>query len=348
MDGTMLQSQWGWQIALYLFFGGLGGGTLLVAGLMGTKHDKTCLPATCFGAWAAVVCLCVGVLLLLSEVGMPFRALMMIQSFSNFGSWMTIGAWLLFVGAFAAGTWALAQTQWINSRLRFLVKLQRPLAYAGVVFGALISVYTGILLCVLDSHPLWNTIFLPMLFTLSAFDTGVAIMMLWVSLRERNAHLRQLTSSRLEKATVILVVFETIALIALLVASGTNGDVGSRSVGILINGQLALVFWLVFVAMGLAVPCACALVSLRIASTSEDKASLAPNIDEHDKTVDCENFGEDGFPSKDAFKEQATNEKSLSLASKGEITPVVGGLCCLVGGCALRFLILLAGLPVWA
>ena len=53
---------------------------------------------------AAVVCLIAGLLLLLSELINPVRGMMMWQSFSNFTSWMTFGAWIVFaaVGALAA------------------------------------------------------------------------------------------------------------------------------------------------------------------------------------------------------------------------------------------------------
>ena len=91
-----LQTIWGWQPALYLFLGGLGAGTFLTAGILFLKDRGRHRRALCLGMWFSVICLCVGLLLLVTELINPLRGLMLWQSFSNFTSWMTYGAWLVF------------------------------------------------------------------------------------------------------------------------------------------------------------------------------------------------------------------------------------------------------------
>ena len=178
-----LQTIWSWQPALYLFLGGMGAGAFVMAAVLflidRTRHRLI----VCVSMWAALASLAVGLLLLLSELVTPLRGLMMWQSFGHFTSWMTYGAW----GAFAAmavfavsallatrpvGVWLAKKWKWFEKRG---VALRRVLAVIGIVLGAFVAVYTGMLLMAAGSVPLWSTPLLPALFTVSAFDTGVAL-----------------------------------------------------------------------------------------------------------------------------------------------------------------------------
>ncbi|MEG0302267.1 NrfD/PsrC family molybdoenzyme membrane anchor subunit [Gordonibacter sp.] len=94
----VLQTIWGWQPALYLFLGGMGAGAFVMAAVLYLLDQKRHAKIVCISMWASAICLGVGLLLLLSELIQPARGLMMWQSFSHFTSWMTYGAW----GAFAA------------------------------------------------------------------------------------------------------------------------------------------------------------------------------------------------------------------------------------------------------
>ena len=312
MEQVMLQTQWGWPIALYLFLGGLGAGTLLVSALIDFKF-KALAKTVRLGAWAGVVCLGVGTLLLLVDVTMPTRALMLWQSFSNLGSWMAIGAWLLSVGMVVGAIWALACT------VKALDKARKPLGFVVMVLGVCIAAYTGILLSVLAAHPLWNTPLLPVLFLVSAVDTGVALVVIISALVDKADPAREAVSAVLEKATLVLVAAEVVVLIALLALVGMGSETGAASVGILTTGALALPFWVLFVIVGLAVPAAVAFKAVKGAK----KAPAAPAAP--------------------AEGEEAAAEAPAKAAPLG----LIGAVCCLVGGCALRFLILMAGIPVW-
>ena len=94
MEG--LQDIWGWQPALYLFLGGMGAGAFIAAMVVYFREGDKARSTVFASLVAAVVCLAVGLLLLLSELITPLRGMMMWQSFSSFGSWMTFGAWIVF------------------------------------------------------------------------------------------------------------------------------------------------------------------------------------------------------------------------------------------------------------
>ena len=112
-----LQLVWGWQPALYLFLGGMGAGTFIMAAVLylidPLKHKRI----ICASMWAAPVCVGVGLLLLLLELTNPLRGLMMWQSFSHFTSWMTYGAWGAFAAIVVFGLSALLATELVRKAL---------------------------------------------------------------------------------------------------------------------------------------------------------------------------------------------------------------------------------------
>ena len=87
------QTVWGWQPALYLFLGGMGAGALVFAGILTLIDRKSNNTTICIAQWSAAACMAVGLLLLLSELTNPMRGVMAWESFVNPASWMTWGAW---------------------------------------------------------------------------------------------------------------------------------------------------------------------------------------------------------------------------------------------------------------
>ena len=303
-----LQTVWGWQPALYLFLGGLGAGTFVVATLIHfiTKsHRKPVVAAM----WFAIVFLAVGLLLLLTELSAPFRALMMWQSFSHLSSsWMAIGAWLLFAAVICCLIAAVLYTEWIRTKLGIGDKAQKGVGNFFMAIGAIlafgVAVYTGILLMSAPGVPFWKTALLPALFTVSAMDTGVAFMAILIAGFEKDEHRLPKT---LEICTLVLVVLETIALVCFLrynLAGGNPlfetmepgfGATAAASANAWLSGQLKGSFWVLFVGCGLVIPFAMAL------------AQVAHEFKHH-----------------------------RSVA-------VIAAIFVLVGGCTLRFITLLAG-----
>ena len=288
MGDIALQTSWGVQIALYLFLGGLAGGTALVTGIVRLKWGEQFKGLTCFGAWASVLLLIAGVLCLVTEVTMPLRAMQLWIAFTNPASWMTIGAWLLVAGIVATGLFALASTPAIANKVlgQKAGAAQRVLAAICAVLGTCIAIYTGILLCVLVNHPLWNTPLLPVLFTVSALDTGIALVCLHLALAKPAKGAVEAESTEksaegvaeqkaaapngaappvalLEKCSVGLIAAEAVVLVLLLALVNGAGTVGALSVWVLAAGPLAAPFWGLLVVAGLAVPLVLELLQLK-------------------------------------------------------------------------------------
>ena len=306
-----LQSVWGWQPALYLFLGGMGAGAFVVAALLYFLDRQSNRKTICIASWAATACLVAGLLLLLSELTNPLRGMLLWQSFSNGTSWMTFGAWVVFAAVIVFGLMAVLSTeQWVKpvskkwkGYPKARNRMRSVLAVVGIVLGLCVAVYTGILLMSVPGVPLWNTLLLPCLFTVSALDTGAALVEI-VAVAPKRAVLSNKTHRLLEASVVVLVVLEVAVLAAFLATmqgsdlTTATGATAAASVRLLAQGMLAPFFWLLVGACGLALPLAMAIAGMVLRKRRKS----------------------------------------------GRTAMLVGAAGALVGGCALRFLVLMAGL----
>lgn len=325
-----LQSVWGWQPALYLFLGGMGAGAFVAAAILYVR-GRARGPVVCAAMWAAVASLVCGLLLLLMELVTPARGLLMWQSFSNFGSWMTYGAWAAFCAIVVFGVSALLATEPLAARLRAKAAwyarrekgIRCALAIAGIVLGLFVAFYTGMLLMAPGTVPFWSTPLLPALFTVSALDTGVALVeVVSIALAKRGA-LEAKAVRALERAVVALVLVEAVVL-AVLIGMNLGTDAGTpaalaaaASAEAIAFGSLAPWFWVLVVGAGLALPlCVAARGLVRLRGKAREGAS--------GKAED----GRDG---------------DASSASRERMATAVGAAGALAGGCALRFIVLAAG-----
>ena len=306
-----LQSVWGWQPALYLFLGGMGAGAFVVAALLYFLDRQSNRKTICIASWAATACLVAGLLLLLSELTNPLRGMLLWQSFSNGTSWMTFGAWVVFAAVIVFGLMAVLSTeQWVKpvskkwkGYPKARNRMRSVLAVVGIALGLCVAMYTGILLMSVPGVPLWNTLLLPCLFTVSALDTGAALVEI-VAVAPKRAVLSNKTHRLLEASVVVLVVLEVAVLAAFLATmqgsdlTTATGATAAASVRLLAQGMLAPFFWLLVGACGLALPLAMAIAGMVLRKRRKS----------------------------------------------GRTAMLVGAAGALVGGCALRFLVLMAGL----
>lgn len=309
MEG--LQTIWGWQPALYLFLGGMGAGAFIAAMVAYFKEGDRVRSTVFASVVAAAACLAVGLLLLLSELIVPLRGMMMWQSFSNFSSWMTFGAWIVFAAlvVFAieailmCGGAVAAISRRVGTFGEKAAKLARVFGIAGCVLAFCVAAYTGILLMSAPGVPLWNTLLVPCLFTVSALDTGVALVEVVAFLNRKKVELGAEVTRLFQRSVIELVVLELVVLAALIASMAAApaqeshaAAVAAQSSALIVSGELAAPFWVLVVLVGLALPLVAAAASV------------------------------------------------LGKAGKGHGVAVVGAVGAMVGGCALRFIIVLAGL----
>lgn len=284
---------WGAIIAWYLFLAGLGGGAFVTAALVRWKYPQAA-GIRRIGHIIAPLAVVVGLLLLMidAKAGLhnPLRFVFLL---SNFGSVMTWG--VVFLGAFTLLSVATAALEFMHRPVPWWLEV------AGSVLAVCVAAYTGALLGVCKTFPLWNTAILPVLFLASAMSTGAASVFLAALLRCRN-EFHQITAAL--KLHLVFPVVETVLVVALLFVTQYNSVAGLESVASLVAGSWAPLFWVGFAVIGLCGPLAMEVWLL----------FFAP--------------------------------EPFERGSRGRLVSAVANAGVLVGGFLLRFLIVVAALPL--
>lgn len=252
-----LQSTWTWLPAIYLFLGGMSAGCMLSVALLRLAKPGRFSKTIAVGTWVSVIGLAAGLVALVAEVEKPFQAVIMFKSFVNPMSWMTIGAWILFVSFFVFALFAVFSTPALTSRVGFLGRAAKRgsavFAALSIPFAVGVAVYTGILLSAAPAIPLWDTWLLPALFTVSAFDTGVAAVIIVLVFVEKDESATKI-KTLFEGATVVLVAIEAAVLSVFMSTMAGGSLTQAMSASVITEGELSVAFWGLIVAVGLAVP----------------------------------------------------------------------------------------------
>jgi len=277
---------WGVFIATYLFLGGVAGGAYLTStwasfmkSLLGTKrtlaklllaetkdadHSFACGETSRWGSIVALLAIGVGSIALLSHLGAPLRALTFAWNFTNYGSWMVIGTWLIILFSIVALLEALwlhfgAELRgkeglslfprrilgwvdgvmpwrtdhgivWVIDRIADLTRLPGR-AWGGfrIVGSALavsVVIYTAMLLSDLASVPMWSRTYLPFIFLMSGVSTGISAALLG-TVASGGALTR--INHRFCLTDDVIILVELVAIGALLSFLANSANVGSQA-----------------------------------------------------------------------------------------------------------------------
>ena len=259
---------WGFQIATYLFLGGLGGGILFLTWVMSAfvfpNVDLT--QAFMLPNFIALLAIALGLFFLVEELGQPpvfYRAYVTATSIIKWG------AVLLTIAAFGSLFWLLGNWSPETPVLGFLSVFNFFggmsgfwLAAAGLAgFG--IMVYTGVMLSTLKAHAFWATPALPVLFTISALSTACAAIMLsmcgWPGVADAAAVEGAHKVHELIHVCDIVLVFAEITVLLIMVLSflGAGNRTQQRVAQRWVKGSYAGWFWIGMVCIGLVIPQIC-------------------------------------------------------------------------------------------
>lgn len=172
---------WGDEVALYLFLGGVAGGSgVLAAGAQLTGRDAL-RRSTRLGA---VVAVGAGAVALVADLGRPDRFYNMLRTF-KVTSPMSVGSWILSAFSATLGLAAAAEVDRLASQrlplgpLRPVLRaVEAPAGLTAGVFGPLLAVYTAALLGD-TATPTWNAAHrdLPLVFVCSASTAASGLAM---------------------------------------------------------------------------------------------------------------------------------------------------------------------------
>jgi len=251
---------WTWEIAFYLFLGGMAAGIMLLAAWAVLARKRQALPFAHdrFALWAPIV-LSLGMTTLFLDLEYKLHVFRFYTSFQP-SSPMSWGAWILVLvyplmmvqvlSTLRAGYPALAaQVERVPGGPWLLDACEhrrRPIAWLVVPLAVGLGIYTGVLLSAFSARPFWNSGVLGPLFLVSGMSTA-AVLPVLAGARRQERHV-------FETADMGLIAVE-LALIALfLVSLATGAAQHLGGLGLVTGGPYTAPFWLWFVLPGLVVP----------------------------------------------------------------------------------------------
>jgi polysulfide reductase chain C len=270
------QEVWHWQIATYLFLGGLGGATFAISAVLHLFEgcDRKMLSVAVMSSIGFLV---IGTIFLLADMLQPLKA---IYALTNPRSWIFWGVVFINFYFLAAIAYVIPLLEEWPKLLPLVRKVPQPVlellerfnklaALTGSGAGFLVAIYTGLLISAAPAISFWNTPALPLLFVISGFSTGAAYLLL-LSTFSSNENAWKI-SAKLEELDAILIVTELIILgayfnFALFLPTGAR-----ESAQFLFHSP---VFFIGFFVLGLIVPLAIETYGIFFSGHSKKSGSL--------------------------------------------------------------------------
>lgn len=249
--------EWGLDIAAYLFLAGVGAGAYLAAVVASRTNREKYAAFSAAGIHLSWIVTIIGIGALFLHLGRPERFM---NAYSNLSSWITLGTWILtlFVGSGILSSLFLTKVK-VSEGVSSAVQL------IGGVLAFLTAIYTGILISVLNSKPLWYSPLIPWLFVVSALSTGVVA----VGILLLNRPEQREVVDKIDRTDIPLIIAE-IAIIAAFLAT-----VGARdAVANLIYGSLSAMFLGGVLLIGLLVPLGLSVYAV----SAEKKKPVSPSV----------------------------------------------------------------------
>ena len=254
---------WGWEIAVYLFLGGMAAGLMILTSLLALRGEVRS-PAARWLAFAPVVLVSLGMMALFLDIDLKRHVLRFYFAF-RWTSPMSWGAWILVVVYPVSLLLALGGLT--EPQIAPLGKLGRAgramaqqlwgkLRWANLAIGTGLGVYTGILLSTLGARAIWSSALLGPLFLVSGLSTGAAFLLLFrLSPEERHFATRW---------DLLAMGLEALLLTLFVIGLSTSGASGKEAAGLILGGRFTAPFWTLVVIAGLAVPWALELLESRM------------------------------------------------------------------------------------
>lgn len=248
---------WGWEIPVYLFLGGMVAGMMIISGYFlfsGRYKETNCscyyLPRMSF------ILLSLGMLALFLDLEHKQFVWRLYTTF-QITSPMSWGSWILIlVYPVLIANMLMKLPPYFSEKFRFIWDLssklqQRPMFIKNIgvlnmILGAMLGMYTGILLSSLGARPLWSTSILWMLFLISGLSGAAA----FIHLIAKNKDEREL----LAKADNGFLVIELFVIAMMIIGLITASNVHMSAAMLLLNGDFAASFWVFVIALGIIIP----------------------------------------------------------------------------------------------
>jgi formate-dependent nitrite reductase membrane component NrfD len=281
---------WGWEIAVYLFLGGLAAGLLIYAGFYAIRNkEKNFFTALKLAPMFVPFFLIVGLMALFIDLHHKLYFWQLYTTI-HLNSPMSWGAWTLMVITPLSIIYAVLNLKtvfpqfnfsnkyilylsfavekaedksvnwkwkfkWMHDLESFLNGKKLILMWALLIFGIILGIYTGILLSAFNARPFWNTSVLGMLFLVSGLSTAAAFIML---ISKDHEEIKWFS-----KIDLAMIGIELFLIIHMFMGFLASTQVQIEAAKMFLGGQYTFVFWGVVVFMGLLLPALLEIMELR-------------------------------------------------------------------------------------
>ncbi len=283
-------SVWSWEIPVYLFFGGMIAGMMVLAGLNMLKLARGERAEGFYSVQTPIlgfVLMNLGMGALFLDLAHKLYVYNVYLAFEptspmSWGSWILL---LVYPVILVSALIRLPQAwPWLGERLPVLERLSqaivgrpgnlRALGVANVVVGIGLGIYTGILLSTMVARPLWNSAILGPLFLVSGLSAAAAMVHLMASLVPGHPAPRSFlggalamlvqplgerapeprTADGLVKADLVFLAVELVLIGLLFIGLASSSASHVASLELLLTGKYATLFWSVVILAGIVVP----------------------------------------------------------------------------------------------
>ena len=255
---------WTWEVAVYLFLGGVTAGIMFFAALSQLLNKDRQLPFTAnqLPLWAPIV-LSIGMTTLFLDLEHKlyvFRFYTTLQPSSpmSWGSWILLLVYpisiLQIAATFRKGypglTGLVGKIPLLNALAVKVFDLSeknvRLISISAIPVAIALGIYTGILLSTFSARPFWNTSILGPLFLISGLSAAAA----FIIIGARDAMEKHLFA----KIDMLIIVVELLLVGLLLIGLSTGSKPQLDALGLVMGGDFSWVFWGLFVSAGLIIP----------------------------------------------------------------------------------------------
>ena len=260
---------WTWEVAMYLFLGGLTAGIMVFAAVMAlrNKDDETPFASTQLALLAPIV-LSAGMTTLFLDLEHKLYVFRFYTAF-QVTSPMSWGAWILVLiypvsilqilstvrRGFPIATPYVDYLSITRTIVDWCEQHRRQIALVAVPSGIALGIYTGILLSAFSARPFWNSGVLGPLFLVSGLSTAAAL----IALISRHKHEKELFT-RID-LVIILAEIALVGLFLINLASGSAQQI--EALESIMGGPYTMVFWVLFVGIGLIIPLLLEMLEMR-------------------------------------------------------------------------------------
>ncbi|MFQ5574122.1 MAG: NrfD/PsrC family molybdoenzyme membrane anchor subunit [Terriglobia bacterium] len=241
--GDGLNMPWGdLRLILDFFLGGLGAGAFITAFVARLINQDEYRGVTRAGAYIAPIAVILGLILLISEMGTPLRAITVLwqthaSSVTSWGSFLQA----IFVVFLLIYAWIASRPEGYFSETSELITGWITLALA-----VLIAPYHGYVLSTMTGRELWNGLMTPAVFTAVSLSTGLAMVMIFSAGEEPDVQVK------LGRALAVVLGAQLLMVVMHFSLAPTFGSEAQIAAGVITSN--VWLFWIGILLVGLLAP----------------------------------------------------------------------------------------------